>query len=130
MLQRALKSYQTLQKETAVSAASPSQLIVLVYDRILDHLREARELIENGGDFDLPLQKSIDLIGEGLMAALDLERGGEIAANLLGIYEWSTRSLLRVRLRRDLSLLDDVVRVLTPLRDAWVVAADLQPTTV
>lgn len=130
MLQRALKSYQNLQTETAVSTASPSQLIVLVYDRILEHLRESRDLIASGGGCDIPVQKSIDLISGGLVAALDFERGGEIAANLLAIYEWATRTLLRIRLRRDIALLDDVIRVLSPLRDAWAVAANVEPTVV
>ena len=130
MLQRALRSYQTLQTETAVNAASPSGLIVLVYDRILEHLREAVSLMSQGQDSSAPVQKALDLITEGLVAALDVQRGGEVADNLAALYDWSTRTLLRARLRRDVALLEDVINVLMPLRNAWVVVSGKEPTSV
>jgi flagellar protein FliS len=122
MLHRAHRSYQNLQAETTVAAASPAELVVMIYDRILEHIRDAVSLIEKGDGCEVSIQKALDLISEGLMAALDLERGGELAGNLAGLYEWSMRSLLRARLRRDSALLQDVSRVLDSLREAWLAA--------
>lgn len=122
MLNRALRSYQNLQTETAVRAASPGELIVLVYDRTIEHLREAARLIGEEQDSGVPTQKALDLINDGLVAALDRERGGEIAENLSALYDWAVRSILRGRVKRDAQMILDVVSVLTPLRDAWVEA--------
>ena len=131
MLNRALRSYQNLQTETAVRAASPGELIVLVYDRTIEHLRDAARLVREGQDSGGPTQKALDLISEGLIAALDKENGGEIVENLSALYDWAVRTILRARLKRDADMLNDVVNVLTPLRDAWVEAnSSLKPTAV
>ena len=123
MISRALRSYQNLQTETAVHAATPGELIVLVYDRILEHLHHASTLISNQEDSAVPTQKALDLISDGLVAALDHERGGEVANNLAALYDWAIRTTLRGRLRRDPSLIEDVIRVLSSLREAWVAAS-------
>lgn len=120
MLQRALRSYQNLQVETGVVAARPGELILLVYDRLLEHALETRQLLARGEDASEPIQKAMDLIGEGLMAALDRERGGQVADNLAALYDWGIRTLLRARLKKDVELIEDFLRVYTPLREAWV----------
>ncbi|MEY3202024.1 MAG: hypothetical protein RIR70_1574 [Pseudomonadota bacterium] len=130
MLHRALKSYQTLQTETDVRTASPAELIVLVYDRVLDHLAETHALFSRGHDAAEPIQKTLDLITEGLIAALDRERGGEVADNLGALYDWAVRALLRARLRKDAALIEDVQRVFLPLRAAWADARNQEATIV
>ena len=122
MINRAHRSYHNLQAETAVRAATPGELIVLVYDRILDHLRDSARLVGEAQDCAVPVQKALDLIGEGLIAALDREHGGEIVDNLAGLYDWAMRTILRARIRKDPAMLQDVINVLTPLREAWVEA--------
>lgn len=120
MLQRALRSYQNLQIETGVVSARPGGLIVMVYDRLLEHMADTRQLLARGEDASEPINKSIDLIADGLIAALDRERGGEVADNLAALYDWGVRTLLRARLKKDAELIEDLLRVFTPLREAWV----------
>lgn len=122
MINRAARSYRDLQAETDVRAATPGELIVLVYDRILSHLREASRLISENQDSGPPVQKAVDLITDGLVAALDTEKGGEIAHNLAALYDWALRTILRARIRRDVAMMQDVINVVAMLREAWVEA--------
>jgi len=105
--------------DTAVASFGSTQLIVLVYDRVLDHLRVAKFSMENGGDGIEAFNKAHDLIQQGLLACLDHERGAGIAENLNLVYEWSLREILAVRLDRNFERLNQVMDILADLREAW-----------
>ncbi len=98
-----------LYQQQAVRNASPAVLIDKLYGIGLsaaqtgDAARTRRALVE-------------------LTAALDLERGGELAENLRGLYDFS----IRAANAGDLGV---VAEVLDGLRDAWRQAA-LAPTPV
>jgi flagellin-specific chaperone FliS len=49
---RAMKAYKNIAAQTAVSEASPVELIVLVYKRLLDNLRMAQKAMEEGKNND------------------------------------------------------------------------------
>ena len=120
MNMRARQFYQTVQQETTVAVSTPGDLIVLVYERILEHLRDADRLLEQGGDCGVSMTKALDLINQGLSASLDFENGGELAVKLDSLYDWCMRSILQIRLRRDRELLSEVVGVLNSLLEAWI----------
>jgi flagellar protein FliS len=48
-----------------------------------------------------------------------MERGGEVAERLQGIYVFSRRHLTEARLGRDAQRIDQVAGLLGELRDAW-----------
>ena len=76
-------------QEVAVRSASPGQLVVMVYDHLLLHLRRARVAVAQGND-ELriaSLDRARAAIGE-LLATLDHQRGGEMAGQLDGIYRF------------------------------------------
>ena len=104
---RSHQAYAATQRETAVSSARPIDLVVMVYERLLDHLRSAQLQMGEGTDPTDSLTKAIDLITTGLEACLDKAQGGEIAENLAVIYGWANREIMRARLRRDPALLAD-----------------------
>lgn len=105
--------------DTAVASFGSLQLIVLIYDRVIDHLRVAMFSVENGGDGAEAFNKAYDLIHRGLLACLDYEQGTEIAENLHGIYEWSLREILSARLEKNLARVEQVINILDDLRGAW-----------
>lgn len=119
MNMRAHRAYAATQRETAVSSARPVDLVVMVYERLLDHLRSAQLQMAAGTDPVEPLTKALDLITTGLESCLDMERGGQIAENLAAIYEWASRDILRARLRRDPQLIQGVIDAMSPLAQAW-----------
>jgi flagellar protein FliS len=117
---RNLNAYRNLAAQTAVAEASPIELIVLVYKRLIDNLRLAQKAMEENREDAEYISKSMDLIQKGLLAALDHEKGGEIAKNLASLYDWSIREILKARLKRSPEILTGVIEVIRNLEAAWV----------
>ena len=55
-----------------------------------------------------------------LRDTLDLKVGGELAENMYALYDYMIDRLTEAHVRNSLGLLDEVSRLLTPIRDAWV----------
>jgi len=119
MTMRSHRAYAATQRETGVSSARPIDLVVMVYARLLDHLRSAQLQMAEGTDASDSLTKAVELITTGLEACLDKTQGGEIAENLAVIYDWASREILLARLRRDAEKLQGVINALQPLSEAW-----------
>ena len=117
---RNLNAYRNLAAQTAVSEASPIELIVLVYKRLIDNLRLAQKAMEEGRENAEQISKALDLIQKGLLAALDHEKGGEISKNLAALYDWAIREILRSRLKNSPEILSGVIEVFRNLEAAWV----------
>ena len=117
---RNLSAYRNLAAQTSVSEASPLELIVLIYKRLVDNLRCAQKAMEENKEDAEYISKSLDLIQKGLMAALDHEKGGEISMNLASLYDWAIREILKARLKRSPEILTDVIEVIRSLEAAWV----------
>lgn len=114
-------AYHSVGLETSVGNSNPHQLIVLLLAGARQAILLARGGIEQK---DIPLKgsaitKAIDIILNGLRASLDLEQGGEIAANLSALYDYMARRLLRANMQNDLGALDEVLRLLTEIQEAW-----------
>lgn len=116
-----IQAYAQVGVESAVMSASPHQLVVLLFDGALSAMKKAAILMEQG---DIPgkgqaLSKAINIITNGLRAGLNHEAGGEIAANLDGLYDYMTRRLLHANLHNDMAAIDEVERLLSNIADAW-----------
>ena len=119
MNQRAHAAYANTQRETSVASARPVDLVVLVFQRMLDHLRHGRQLMLDEEDSGVPLGKALQLLNGGLEVCLDPNQGGEIAQNLATIYQWANREILMARVRKEHQRLTDVMDVLTTVSQAW-----------
>lgn len=120
-IERALNSYSVMEVETGVASASPQRLIIMLYDGALKAVFTAKAAMGRG---DIPakgeaLSKAISIIDEGLRAALNLESGGEIAQNLMALYEYISTRLLHANLKNDPSSLEEAARLLSELKHAW-----------
>jgi len=120
MSTRSHRAYAATQRETSVSSARPVDLIVMVYQRLLDHLSTGMHLMNEGSDSSESLTKAIDLITTGLESCLDKEKGGEIAQNLALIYDWAGKEIIRARIRRDPEMIQGVINAFVPLAEAWL----------
>src|SRR5436190_6454563 len=120
-IQRALNSYSALEVETGVAAASPQRLIIMLYDGALKSVFAAKAAMARGdvASKGEALSKAISIIDEGLRSALNLEAGGEIAQNLMALYEHISSRLLQANLKNDASGLDEPARLLSELKGAW-----------
>jgi len=115
---RHLHRYRAVSNATSVIGRHPVELIVLVYDRIGDHLAEAVRALEQQQpeEVGLALKSVLDLLSQGLVQALDFERGGEIAVNLGRIYDFCLQRVLLAQTRKDAGMLREVAQILADLR--------------
>lgn len=127
MYARARRAYVDSQIENSISMARPIDLVVMTYERVLDHAETARVALIDGADPEESVGKALDLIEKGLRVCLNHELGGEISCNLENIYAWGSNQLLRARLKREPALIEDFQRVFSKLADAWKThASDLE----
>lgn len=115
-----LRAYRTAGAHGRVEGANPHRLVQLMFEALLDRLALARGHMERGRTAPKgeALSRAIALI-ESLSASLDLERGGEIAANLRALYDYAMRRLLEANLRNDPAAIDEVAGLVREVKTAW-----------
>jgi flagellar secretion chaperone FliS len=123
MASKSARAYAATEVLTGVHGSDAGQLIVLIYERVFDHLKLAKKALESGDYGIEPFTKAHDLIQQGLLACLDFKTGGDVAQSLGAIYEWSLREILNARLTKSPEKVQEVLDVLEPLYDAWVALA-------
>jgi flagellar protein FliS len=117
----ATRAYANVSVNATVENASPHKLILMLYDALIKQLRVAKAHIQRGevAHKATAIAKAMKLIDQGLRNGLDMERGGDIAAQLLALYDYSERRLLYANMHNDIAALDEVERLIEPLRTAW-----------
>lgn len=119
-LQQLNKAYGHDALEAAVYGASPVGLIVMLYDGAITALRKAQAEIRNGNFIEKGrlLGKGLDIIN-GLDTVLNLEKGGEVTANLRDLYGYMKQRLGVANMKNDLDIIDEQIRLLEELVSAW-----------
>jgi len=112
-------AYSTISAETSIKDSSPLELIVLVFDKIFDHLIRGKKELASGQTGSEPFTKAVDLLNLGLIASLNKENGSQIAENLETIYLWSINKIIESRLNKTPDRIDEVVKVLNPIYEGW-----------
>ncbi len=119
--QRSASAYQRVHVETAVSGASPHQLVEMLFDAYLQAVSMARAALKQGnvalkGE---QIGKAIRIVDEGLKPALNMEQGGDLALNLKGLYGYCVVLLTQANLNNDDKSLADAARVMLPVAQGW-----------
>ena len=107
-------------KKTQVTSVDNGRLIVLLYEGALSFLQKAKECLQ---DKDYPglalnVNRAMDIIDE-LDASLNTSEGGDIAQNLRRLYRFMSLHLIKARAEENSSQIDDVIRMLSTLNEAW-----------
>jgi len=113
-------------KKNKIITASGAELIVQLYDEIIKNIHLARAILIKGDTLTFDeikekgnvISKAINIV-TGLAEALDMEKGGDISINLGKLYEFVNMRLLNANLNNDPVMLDEALKVLHELRDAW-----------
>ncbi len=116
----ALQQYQTVNTQVQAFEASPHRLIQMLMEGGLTRIAQARGAMERG-QIELKgelISKSIAIVG-GLREALDHRQGGELAANLDGLYEYMTSRLLQANRNNEPALLEEVAALLREVKSGW-----------
>jgi len=124
MMNKAALKYADSSNLTSVMAADARELIVLIHERIFDHLKVAKKSLENNELNVDSFVKASDLILKGLLGCLDYKKGKEIAENLSLIYIWALQELIVARGERSADKVQDVINTLNPLYEAWIELSD------
>jgi len=98
----------------------PVAIIERLYQAMERSLQTAKDAIEKGqpaikGE---KLGHALAIIGE-LQASLDMKNGGEISSNLYDLYSFATERLLMANIKDDVAMIDEVIRTMKPLSEAW-----------
>ena len=124
--QRQAGIYQQVHVSSGVMGASAHGLIGMLFDGLLAALAEARGAIRsrNVAAKGKAIGRAVRIVDEGLSAALDLEQGGTLAADLRGLYGYVALRLTYANLHNDEAALEECVRLIEPLRSSWAAIAD------
>ncbi|SEO49546.1 flagellar export chaperone FliS [Nitrosovibrio sp. Nv6] len=116
-----VNAYARVGLETGVIAASPHKLILMLFEgaqvalsSALVHMRSGE--IKAKGE---AISRAITIINSGLQASLDIEAGGELAQQLSALYDYMGRRLLFANLHNKPEYIEEVVRLLGELSEAW-----------
>jgi flagellar protein FliS len=120
MQKRGVSQYGKVAVGTETSFASPHRLIQMLMEGALDKIAFARGQIERK-DFaekGRNITWAISII-QVLSESLDMESGGEIAANLEGLYDYMVRCLVIANKDNNIEKLDEVASLLKEVKQAW-----------
>jgi flagellar protein FliS len=126
----AVQAYTTIGVQTAATEqVTPHQLIQMLFEGVLDRIARAKghmqrnEVAPKGEQ----IGSAITIVA-GLRASLNMEAGGEIAANLQALYDYAELRLLEANLRNDEARLDEVAGLIGEIKQAWdSIPADARP---
>lgn len=124
----AFESYGAVQVSTGVATADSAQLILMLFDGLLESLAVARGHMQHGnieGKSKAIARASRIVIG--LQGALDFERGGNLARNLDDLYSYVTRRLIQANGENDVHAMDEVRGLMAEIREAWCNLPGLMP---
>ena len=127
MYQNAYSAYQ----KNNVSTASQGRLVVLLYEGAVKHLTSALSLFEadekikpqNIEQFALHIQKTQAIITE-LQVSLDMEKGGDIARNLMSLYVFFNEELMNASINHNKTKIQFVQKMMTELTESWRTVAN------
>jgi flagellar secretion chaperone FliS len=116
MLATAAERYKQVQQHTL----TPGELLLALYDGLFRFLNGAKLCFENKNP-----AKGRELLGKAhaivseLYVALDYKVDAELCGNLASVYDFALSRLLDANRKADPLLVEEVLRVLRPLREAW-----------
>jgi flagellar protein FliS len=119
--------YSSVRSQGQVADASPTRLVQVMFEHILSNLTIAQASMERIKD-NLPLRdviakgkalgKAVRLIGQ-LDATLNMEKGGQIAANLRNLYRYMLDRLTHANIKNDPQLVAEVSALVRKIKSGW-----------
>jgi len=108
-------------RESAVRGATPVQLVIALYEQVLDDLRRALAAFEKKDieDRTRSINHALVVIGQ-LQASLNMTRGGNVAQNLQRFYNMVRTGLLQAHIQQSVLELKEQIAHVMLVHDAWV----------
>lgn len=112
--------YNQVNNHSGVTDADPHRLVQMLLEGVLGKLALVKGMMSRG-----ELAKKGEVIGQamaivgGLRSSLDMSAGGELAANLDGLYEYMERRLLTANIKNDVDMVIEVSNLLKEIKAGW-----------
>ena len=118
-------------KKASVKTASPAELVVLLYEGAVKKLASASSKFTADGkipvakieSFSADILRAQEIITE-LQVSLDMEKGGQIAQNLMSLYLYFNDELRSANISRSKEKIDFVRNMMSDLSATWKKAAE------
>lgn len=113
-------AYQQSSVDARAASASQHELVRMLLEGCMEELAKLSGHIE-ARQFEAKAkstEKCLNII-MGMDAMLDMENGGELAANLHQLYDFCHRQLLTASAHSDISKLESVEKVLRNIHEGW-----------
>lgn len=109
-----------LYKSNEVLTASKKKLVIMLYDGAAKNLKLAKLAMEDKkiDRVNTLIIKTQNILVE-LMSTLNFEDGGEVANNLMSLYEYMYQKTIRANIDKNSEILDEVIGYLQELSDTW-----------
>ena len=107
-------------QEAAVGTQNKGRLIVMLYEGAVKFMKMAVKEIEEG-NYEAKnnhIIKTQDILNE-LNAVLDMDAGGEIAANLRNLYNFMHKNLVDANVQNDTAKIQEVIELMEELNKGW-----------
>ncbi len=110
----------TAYQDTAVTTQSKGRLIVLLYDGAIKFMKLAIQEMQAGNHEEKGryIGKAQDIINE-LNAVLDMDAGGEVAADLRKLYCFMNNQLSQANVKHDTQMIREVITLAEELNQSW-----------
>ena len=118
--QRFLQQYTNTNVQTAVESATPHRLVQMLYEGALGRIAQAKGAMMRK-DFEAKARltnRVIDILSS-LRAGLDLEKGGEVATNLEGLYSFMIEQIYKASRHNSPEILEETAELLRTVKSGW-----------
>lgn len=112
--------YNQVNNYSGVTDADPHRLVQMLLEGVLGKLAVVKGLMTRGevAQKGEVIGQAMAIVG-GLRSSLDMQAGGELAANLDGLYEYMERRLLSANLNNDVDIIIEVAGLLQEIKSGW-----------
>ena len=115
-------AYQAVHIESQIGGDStPHRLVSMLFDGLMESIAQAKGAILTQ-QLDPKLKaitRAINIVEEGLRGNLDMKAGGKLSADLHDLYGYVSARLMHANVHNDAEALDECVRLIQPIKDAW-----------
>ena len=107
-------------RQTAVTTASKEQILIMLYEGAIKHLKKAAESCQKNdlSAKGVAVGKAHDILNE-LLNTLDFDVGGEIARKLESLYNYMIEEIMKGNLENDAKRFQTVQKLMENLLEGW-----------
>lgn len=111
--------------KTQIETASKPQLLLLIFDTAVKKLHIAKKAMRQKEIEKAHVELTkVQKIFMELMCALDFELGGDLAHQLVRIYDFVYHQLVQANIKQNPDLIEQVIPIVDNLRQGWTQAVD------